>query len=83
MKGWPKRKKAALAGAAFSKTLLIYLFSVVVGHGATHHRRQSDDGKWRGGWFGSGSWGEGHTAEARAMSSASEAGDGAVQVVLV
>jgi hypothetical protein len=56
MKGWPKREKAALAGAAFSKTLLIYLFSVVVGHGATHHRRQSDDGKQRGGWSGSGSW---------------------------
>jgi hypothetical protein len=35
------------AGAAFSKTLLIWLFSVVVGHGATHHRRTSDDGKWR------------------------------------
>jgi hypothetical protein len=35
-------------GAAFSKTLLIYLFSVVVGHGATHHRRSSDDGKLRG-----------------------------------
>jgi len=32
--------------------LLIYLFSVVVGHGATHHRRSSDDGKWRGGWSG-------------------------------
>jgi hypothetical protein len=39
-------------GAAFSKTLLIYLFSVVVGHGATHHRRTSDDGKWRGEWSG-------------------------------
>jgi hypothetical protein len=35
-------------GAAFSKTVLIYSFSVVVGHGATHHRRSSDDGKWRG-----------------------------------
>jgi hypothetical protein len=52
---WIKMKKAGrnarrphLAGAAFSKTLLIYLFSVVVGHGATHHRRTSDDGKLRG-----------------------------------
>jgi len=39
-------------GAAFSKTLLIWYFSVVVGHGATHHRRSSDDGKLRGGWSG-------------------------------
>jgi hypothetical protein len=39
-------------GAAFSKTLLIYWFSMVVGHGAAHHRRQSDDGKLRGGWSG-------------------------------
>jgi len=38
-------------GAAFSKTLLSYI-SVVVGHGATHHRRTSDDGKLRGGWSG-------------------------------
>jgi hypothetical protein len=30
--------------AAFSKTLLIYLFSVVVGHGATHHYHGRDDG---------------------------------------
>jgi hypothetical protein len=34
------------------KLKLIYLFSVVVGHGATHHRRTSDDGKWRSGWSG-------------------------------
>jgi hypothetical protein len=53
MKDGAKREKAALfEGAAFSKTLLIYLFSVVVGHGATHHRRTSDDGKWRGEWSG-------------------------------
>jgi len=39
-------------GAAFSKTLLIWLIRVVVGHGATHHRRSSDDGKLRGGWSG-------------------------------
>jgi hypothetical protein len=42
------REGRTFEGAAFSKTLLIYLFSVVVGHGATHHRRTSDDGKWRG-----------------------------------
>jgi hypothetical protein len=34
-------------GAACWKTLLVLLFSVVVGHGATHHRRSSDDGNWR------------------------------------
>jgi hypothetical protein len=54
-KGDKMREGRTFEGAAFSKTLLIYLFSVVVGHGATHHR-QSDDGKWRGRWSGSGSW---------------------------
>jgi hypothetical protein len=38
-------------GAAFSKTLLNELISFVVGHGARHHRRWSDDGM-RGGWSG-------------------------------
>src|ERR1700712_3116377 len=42
------REGRTFEGAAFSKTLLIWLFSVVVGHGATHHRRTSDDGKRRG-----------------------------------
>src|SRR5207237_9930923 len=46
--GGAKRKKPHFAGAAFSRTLLNCCFSVVVGHGATHHRRTSDDGKWRG-----------------------------------
>jgi hypothetical protein len=51
--GWDENaglnaRKPHFAGAAFSKTLLIELFSVVVGHGATHHRGTSDDGKWRG-----------------------------------
>jgi hypothetical protein len=46
------REGRTFEGAAFSKTLLIYLFSVVVGHGATHHRRSSDDGKQRGEWSG-------------------------------
>jgi hypothetical protein len=50
------REGRTFEGAAFSKTLLIWLFSVVVGHGATHHRRSSDDGELRGGWSGSGSW---------------------------
>jgi len=45
-------RRPHFAGAAFSKTLLIYLFSVVVGHGATHHRRTGDDGKWRSEWSG-------------------------------
>jgi hypothetical protein len=36
--------------AAFSKTLLSYLFSVVVGHGATHHRHGRDDGIRRAFW---------------------------------
>jgi hypothetical protein len=44
------------AGAAFSKTLLNYLISVVVGHGATHRRRSSDGAGRRGGWSGSASW---------------------------
>jgi hypothetical protein len=39
------REGRTFSGAAFSKTLLIWLFSVVVGHGATHHRRTSDDGR--------------------------------------
>jgi hypothetical protein len=52
MKAGLNARRPHVAGAAFSKTLLIYSFSVVVGHGATHHRRQSDDGKWRGGWSG-------------------------------
>jgi hypothetical protein len=34
------------------KLLLSDLFSFVVGHGATHHRRTSDDGSRRGGWSG-------------------------------
>jgi hypothetical protein len=45
-------RRPHFAGAAFSKTLLIYQFSFVVGHGATHHRRTSDDGKLRGDWSG-------------------------------
>jgi hypothetical protein len=53
MKSWPKREKAALLRVRPSRKLkLIWLFSVVVGHGATHHRRTSDDGKWRSGWSG-------------------------------
>jgi hypothetical protein len=39
-----KAKRPHLAGAAFSKTWLIYLFSVVVGHGARPHRREYDGG---------------------------------------
>jgi hypothetical protein len=46
------REGRTFQGAAFSKTLLNWLISVVVGHGATHHRRWSDDGKLRGGWSG-------------------------------
>jgi hypothetical protein len=60
---WVKIKKPAetregrtLRVRPSRKLKLIYLFSVVVGHGATHHRRTSDDGKLRGGWSGSGSW---------------------------
>jgi hypothetical protein len=54
MKGRPKREKAALLGCGLLENLkLIYLFSFVVGHGATHHRRTSDDGKLRGIWSGS------------------------------
>jgi hypothetical protein len=53
MKEWCETQEGrTFEGAAFSKTLLIYLFSVVVGHGATHHRRSCDDGKWRGKWSG-------------------------------
>jgi len=37
--------------------MLIYSVSVVVGHGAAHHRRWCDGGKLRGGWSGSKSWG--------------------------
>jgi len=49
MKGLAENaRRPHFEGAAFSKTLLIYLFSVVVGHGVTHHRRSSDDGKQRG-----------------------------------
>ena len=61
-------RRPHVAGAAFSKTLLIWLFSVVVGHGATHHRRTSDDGKWSGRWSGRGSC-CGHTTEGRGLSS--------------
>src|SRR6185312_5605393 len=57
--------------------------SFVVGHGATHRRRTSDDGKWRGAGSGSMSW-RGHTAERPSLSrAASESGDAAVQIVLV
>src|ERR1700690_3384558 len=55
-KGEQNARRPHFLGAAFSKTLLIWLFSVVVGHGATHHRRTSDDGKWRAVGSGSGSW---------------------------
>jgi hypothetical protein len=46
------QKDRTFEGAAFSKTLLIYLFSVVVGHGARHHRHGRDDGGRRGLWSG-------------------------------
>src|SRR5262249_2662838 len=52
-----KAKRPHLAGAAFSKTGLIYWFSFVVGHGARPHRRGYDDGRRGGGWSGSTSWG--------------------------
>jgi hypothetical protein len=44
-----KARRPHFAGAAFSKTWLNELISAGVGHGATHHRRGSDDGKLRGG----------------------------------
>src|SRR5882724_3041365 len=34
----------------------VYVFSLVVGHGATHHRRMNDDGRRRGIWPDSKSW---------------------------
>jgi hypothetical protein len=39
-------------GAAFSKTWLFYLFSLVVGHGAPHRRHVRDGGRRRGLWSG-------------------------------
>jgi hypothetical protein len=51
-KAGQNERRPHVVGAAFSKTLLIWLFSAGVGHGATHHRRGCDDGKWRGGWSG-------------------------------
>src|ERR1700759_2247315 len=56
MQGGRNARRPRFSGAAFSKTKLIYLFSVVVGHGAAHHRRWYDDGKLRGGLSGSKSW---------------------------
>jgi hypothetical protein len=52
LKAGRNARRPHFLGAAFSKTLLNQLISVVVGHGATHHRRWSDDGKLRGGWSG-------------------------------
>jgi hypothetical protein len=53
----PKCEKAALCGRGLLETKLIWkLFSVVVGHGAAHHRRRCDDGKMRGGWSDWKSW---------------------------
>jgi hypothetical protein len=47
-----KAKRPHLSDAAFSKTWLIYLISVVVGHGAPHRRHGGDGGRRRGRWSG-------------------------------
>jgi hypothetical protein len=51
-KSRPKRKKAALLRVRPSRKLEADLFSFVVGHGTTHHRRTSDDAELRGIWSG-------------------------------
>src|SRR4051812_16401689 len=70
-------KRPHLAGAAFSKTWLIYRFSLVVGHGARPHRRGYDGGRRRGGWSGKTSWAapiqpDGAYCQARAAGSSNE-----------
>jgi hypothetical protein len=48
VRGWAKKQEGRnFWVAAFSKTLLIWLFSLVVGHGAPHRRHGGDGGRRR------------------------------------
>jgi hypothetical protein len=60
------------------------MFSSVVGHGATHHRRTSDDAKLRGIWSGRMSWARTYILRAGDVKSGKlKSRDAAVQVILV
>jgi hypothetical protein len=55
-RGWVEKRAKTQEGRTLrvrpSRKLEADLFSSVVGHGATHHRRTSDDAKLRGIWSG-------------------------------